>query len=624
MHSHLRVTLLIALLVLFCAAALDAQQGPPTGIPSGPPSGIVTGPPKTATLTVQVFNDQGTLLTSQALVTVRSLVTGALFQSLTQHQSDAIFDKLDPGVYDVEVSAAGYTTASQRFELSIVGDRITVMLKRSGDIPIVSAPSLESIPKPARKDAARGVEELMTGQFGPSEKHLRKAFSKAPGNAELNYLLAALYIQKKDLPQARKALETAVTADPQHVRALTAMGRVLVQQKDYAGAVPYLEKAAALDPEAWTVHSLLSNLYLRQGAFSKAEEQARDALRTGKGAGTSARIPLAQSLAYLGRVPEAIEELDTFLREAPGSPAAADVQRVRATLQKAVAQGGAVVPAMVQTSPALPAAATPQVELAGPGWAPPSVDDVKPPVANGVACPAAQVIDGASANLRELVSSLGRFEAKEQVVQEELDELGTPSGRDSNRFSYVAEISEPAGRVPRVTEYRLTPTQRLDFAGGIETSGLPALVFVFHPAHRDSFALTCEGLGEWQGQATWLVYFRQREDRPSRLLGYRPNANVPSVPVDLKGRAWIAAETFRVVHIEAESIHPVPAVQLFSQKAIVEYGPVVFSDKHVELWLPKKAELYFHFGGHRYHRTHVFEDFKLFSVDSTQKVVAPK
>jgi hypothetical protein len=56
----------------------------------------------------------------------------------------------------------------------------------------------------------------------------------------------------------------------------------------------------------------------------------------------------------------------------------------------------------------------------------------------------------------------------------------------------------------------------------------------------------------------------------------------------------------------------------------VDYGPVPFPKKNVELWLPKSAELYFDLRRHHYYRRHSFDHFMLFSVDSTENTPLPK
>ena len=90
-------------------------------------------------------------------------------------------------------------------------------------------------------------------------------------------------------------------------------------------------------------------------------------------------------------------------------------------------------------------------------------------------------------------------------------------------------------------------------------------------------------------------------------------------PVDLKGRAWIIADKFEVVQIEADMVKPVPEIQLLSERQTVEYGPVPFATRNTTLWLPKKVEIYFDFRKHHYYRRHSFDHYMLFSVDTEHK-----
>jgi hypothetical protein len=55
----------------------------------------------------------------------------------------------------------------------------------------------------------------------------------------------------------------------------------------------------------------------------------------------------------------------------------------------------------------------------------------------------------------------------------------------------------------------------------------------------------------------------------------------------------------------------------------VEYGPVQFQKRSVELWLPESAELYLDFNGRRLHRCHSCSNFLLFSVNTSQQIRDP-
>jgi hypothetical protein len=93
--------------------------------------------------------------------------------------------------------------------------------------------------------------------------------------------------------------------------------------------------------------------------------------------------------------------------------------------------------------------------------------------------------------------------------------------------------------------------------------------------------------------------------------------------VPLKGRAWITADKFQIVRIEAEMLQPMPEIQLISEHQVVEYGPVPFPKKNTTLWLPKTAEIYFDFRKHHYYRRHSFDHFMLYSVESDEKRKEP-
>jgi len=239
-----------------------------------------------------------------------------------------------------------------------------------------------------------------------------------------------------------------------------------------------------------------------------------------------------------------------------------------------------------------------------------------------VSCPYDTVIEEAGKRVKALVDGLARFDAIESMLHEDLDEFGIPKTKISLKFDYVASISEKRPGILMVDEYRTWHSAAEDFPDHIATRGLPALAFVFHPDVRDNFEMKCEGLGTWNGAATWLVHFQQREDKPHHTQEYVVNGRV--FPVSVKGRAWIAADTFQIVRLESDLVRPIPEIQLFSQHWSVDYGPVRFTRQNEELWLPTKAELYFDFLKHRYFRRHSFDHFMLFSVETEEKRKEPK
>jgi len=118
------------------------------------------------------------------------------------------------------------------------------------------------------------------------------------------------------------------------------------------------------------------------------------------------------------------------------------------------------------------------------------------------------------------------------------------------------------------------------------------------------------------------VHFAQRSDRPNQFhVLHRDNGYFP---LSLKGRAWIAADTYEVLRLETDLLEPQKKVRLQREHMAIAYGPVDFRKGTVRLWLPQLTDLYIDYGGHRYQRRHKFSDFELFWVESAEVVKGPK
>ncbi len=256
-------------------------------------------------------------------------------------------------------------------------------------------------------------------------------------------------------------------------------------------------------------------------------------------------------------------------------------------------------------------------------WAPPDVDENVPPVEPGAACNLDEVLRNAGQRIQEFVSNLEQFTATESLLQETINKSGKASGSERRKYDYLISMKEIRPGILSVQE-DLTGNSTLDDApGGFVTKGLPALVLIFHPYYVGTFAMTCEGLATLNGQRAWQIYFRQRPDKPNTTRSYSMGRNGPSHPVALKGRAWFLENTYQILALQADLIDAIPEIQLTVDHTAVEYGPVHFNSRGVDMWLPQTAELYTEFKGKRIHQRMTYDNYLLFAVDDKQKVSAP-
>lgn len=580
--------------------------------------------PNTGIVTFKVFSERvGTRLSRQALVKLVNLANQTATWQTTAENAEALITDIPYGDYDAEVSAVGYLSSHQ--ELKVVSIRNTlefdVILRR--DPSAVSLDVADSILSPrVRKETKRAISSLKSGNLADAQKHLDQARASSATDSSVNFLLGYLFFQKKDLTQASNYLGQATTLNPHNTQALTLLGRVSLERRDYPMARSALEKAVLANSEDWLPHDLLADTYLHLKNYTRARDEARIAIDKGQTAASSAQLVIGEALLNLGQSKEGVEALKIFLEQSPKHPVAAQVRNLIAQVEEPNSDSATAATSQTTSLSGVdPLLALPAAKLSVTAWQPPGVDEIKLAVAPDIRCPADRVIEETGSRVQEFVDNVTRFAAVEDLFHQALDEYGNPVRTETRKFNYVASITEPQPGYLAVDEFRADKLSLSGYPDSIASTGFVTLALVFHPHVRDSFEMLCEGLGDWHGQATWLLHFRQREDRPNHMHSYKVGNKI--YPVNLKGRAWITSDKFQIVRVEAEMVAPMPEIQLLSEHQVVEYGPVPFQKKNTSLWLPKSAEIYFDFRKHRYYRRHSFDHYMLYSVDTDQKTKEP-
>ena len=571
---------------------------------------------------ISVFAENGrNHLDRQSVIRMTNEITKNVTWQTTDDNSEAAVGLLF-GKYEIEISAVGYLSQQKEVQANntLITTRMEFSLHRDPSAVDLNI-SDETVPPKARGDLKRGLSALKSANLKEAQKRLDAAHKLTPSNPDVNYLLGYVAYEQKDLAQARSYLGTAASLSSHNVRVLTLLGQVEIAQQNYPDAAATLEKATDADADNWMTHNLLANAYLRLKNYEGARQQGELAIAKGKAGANAANLPLGQALVNLGKKEEGIRALKTFIQNSPNDPTVPQVRDLIALIEQSDASPlpGARI---TRTSSITidPIFATPELPVSVNPWRPAGIDDAKPSVADGVGCPIDSVIEKSGERVKQLVDDVSRISAIEHLLHEQVDEMGNSITKETRNYDYVASISEDKKGFLAVDEDRLERMARASFPDRIASGGFAALALVFHPDMRENFEMTCEGLGSWQGQATWLVHFKQREDRPALISEYNVGGEIYSLR--LKGRAWITADKFEIVRIESELIAPMAPIQLRCEQQVVEYGPIRL--KNVELWLPKKAEIYLDYRKHRYYRSHSYDHYLLFSVDSVEKPKDPK
>lgn len=253
-------------------------------------------------------------------------------------------------------------------------------------------------------------------------------------------------------------------------------------------------------------------------------------------------------------------------------------------------------------------------------WNPPALDSPVAGVASSPQCDLPPVLARAGERTNAMVHNLQNFTAQEDISYRSQDHQTFAVNFGSEVYDYVV-VFQQHGDTPIVDERRHIP-HGTPSSIAAESRGLPEMALLFLPTLQPDYDMKCDGQVSWKGQPAWLVEFRQRPDRPSRTFGFSTLKGTFSA--QLKGRAWLAADSGEILHLEAGIMHALPAVKMYHLYLSITYAPVQFQSRDVRVWLPHMADVYYDYGELDTVVHHTFSDFLLFSVDTDQKIAGPK
>jgi tetratricopeptide (TPR) repeat protein len=622
------ITILISLTLSFAGrAAGQGDQGPAQlGAINSHPGDSVMGS-STSNVYVSIRETNGLPVTESATVKLSCPLVGVNLSGPTKDTALAQFSNIPAADCVIEVSAPGYKTAHERAlvaeSLMSPNQYVYVYLHPASEIGRGTATPQVSLN--VLKEMDKGTEAMRKNHVEDARKHLLKAAESAPQNPDVQYLLGTLESSQNNTEAARARFERAIALYPAHEHALLALGELQLHDKHPAEAAATLEKAVQANTLSYRAHYYLAAAYLQQRDYAKAKPHAQKAIELG-----GEKIPMSHALlgeilagAGEGNLAAARREFESVLHDYPSDPAAAVAKQDLGDLEN---PAGLTIREHTSAAISSPAPDTLPAELgAGPvrPWGPVDVDTGRPGVASDVTCSAADIVQRASLASTEQLENFEKFMASEHIEHEEIDRNGNAGHVRAHDFSYLVFIDRDKGGQLFLKENRDGGTGIDSFPTSLATVGLLGLgVDVFHPGFASALDFRCEGLGQWRGKAAWIMYFRQKPGQRSYLRLWETQKQTVEIP--LKGRVWVAAATYQVLHIETDLREPMADLELARDHLVIDYGPVSFQNGKTELWLPWYADMYLDLHHRRYHHRHTLSNYSLFAVDTINTINAPK
>lgn len=605
-------------MALFCALAVW-ETASPQGRPSG--QGQEISP---VLVEVSVREASGAPLPRPAMVRLYSF-SGFYRTAPTQDASTASFQDITPGEYEIEVQASGYQKGTEHASVLGGGSRATfyVYLQSGNDSAGSSGPALTPVMTPKLQTVVqKALEKIKKQQYADALRDLEKAIKAAPGNPDIHYLIGMANSGLQRLDAARAEFEAALAIFPTHASSLMALGELQLRSGRPALAAETLEKGFQANGGNWRCHFLLATAYLQMKNYAKAESHIDRAVQLSKEKNAGVYVLRARILAAEDKVEESKLRLEEVISGFPNDPAVGAARAMLKELSKTESQPQGTAPdAPPVTAGSL--LATPPIYESVQPWAPPDIDSHEYALASDVACRDKEVLARAQMRMKKQMGNFEKFTATEHIVHTDVGGNGIEQSSREKDFSYMVMLQHAQDGSTYLEENRDGGENLSQFPTSLAAKGLVSLgVALLDKKYEGDFIFHCDGLTKWRGTPVWQMRFEQKKDIPSRILIWENLRG--SFPIPLRGRIWVGANTYELLHLESDLREPVATLELVRDHVAIDYGPVHFDRAETDLWLPWRADSYLEVHGKRYHHNHTLTNYLLFSVETVNKVSLPK
>jgi len=236
------------------------------------------------------------------------------------------------------------------------------------------------------------------------------------------------------------------------------------------------------------------------------------------------------------------------------------------------------------------------------------------------------ILTAVGKNVWEFFRNFPNTSSLEQIHQQKVKGNGKSGEKLDQKFHYLCVIPVQAWG-PGFTEYRANLSGDAGQPGGLTegfmlTSGFASASLIFHPVYQAESTFRYLGRQKLAGRDTYVVAYAQRPTR-AHLYGSFKQGQI-QVTTFTQGLAWIDAQNYQIVRLRTDLLKPLPEVELKKQTTEINFNEVRFKSVSQGFWLPQDVSVTVDWHGRVLRNNHEYSDFKIFNVESTEKVGKPK
>ncbi|QSQ17382.1 tetratricopeptide repeat protein [Myxococcus landrumensis] len=177
----------------------------------------------------------------------------------------------------------------------------------------------ERFPSEARIAYLYGRIEDALDKLSEAEGHYKRAIAADTNLVEANLYLGRFYLRQRRNAEARTQLEQAASKAPDHAGVRAGLGELALAENNALLGQQEFDRAVQLDPNLADAHLGLSRVALLAGDLEKAQVEANRALELDPHLLKDGRLQRGIVLWRLGKLDEAVAELEKAKGEDPRS-----------------------------------------------------------------------------------------------------------------------------------------------------------------------------------------------------------------------------------------------------------------------------------------------------------------
>ncbi|HXJ95692.1 MAG TPA: tetratricopeptide repeat protein [Terriglobia bacterium] len=237
------------------------------------------------------------------------------------------FHDLKETHYQIIVTAEGYQPATAQVDMAYYASRFpTIYLTPLGAKKTPPPPSANTTdlaaPKKARKEYEMGHEALQAKDLVDARKHLETAITADPCYARALTELGVVLTLQGDLPSAERSFQESIHCDGEFLEAYLQMGILLDMEKKYSEGESVLQQALRVAPSDWQPHYRLGAVQQHSGKYKEATDEYLKAESLSGAVPVEVHLRLADAYLKQQEYDQAYSEMQTYLKIAPDGPLA--------------------------------------------------------------------------------------------------------------------------------------------------------------------------------------------------------------------------------------------------------------------------------------------------------------